>query len=57
MELSPRTVLINMRVSEAFKAAAEAKAKSDHRSLTAYIEKLVLDDLAASGQKSARKKK
>lgn len=54
MELSPRTVLINLRVSEDFKAAAERAAKADNRSLTGFIEKLVLDHLEATGKKGKR---
>jgi hypothetical protein len=50
MKLSPRTVLINMRVSEDFKEAAEGAAVRDNRSLTGYIEKLVIDDLRRDGQ-------
>jgi uncharacterized protein (DUF1778 family) len=49
LQLSPRTVLINMRVSQDFKDAAEAAAKRDNRSLTSYIETLVLADVRKSG--------
>lgn len=48
MNLTPRTKLINIRVSEEFKAAAEDAAKADHRSLTGLIEKLVLDHIDAN---------
>lgn len=48
MKLSPRTVLVNIRVSPEFKAAAEEAAAADNRSLTGFIEKLVLDHLDAT---------
>ena len=53
--MSPRDVLINFRVSKEFKAAAEAAAKADNRSLTSFIEKLVLDHLQRSGGEEAPK--
>lgn len=59
MNLTPRTKLINMRVSEEFKAAAEDAAKADRRSLTGLIEKLVLDHIEARAQaapKAAKRK-
>ena len=55
MELSPRTVLINLRVSEEFKAAAERAAKADNRSLTGFLEKLVLDHLQKTAPKGKSK--
>jgi len=54
VELSPRTVLINLRVSQDFKAAAERAAKADNRSLTGFIEKLVLDHLEATAKRGKR---
>ena len=47
MKLSPRTLLINMRVSPDFKAAAEAAAMAENRSLTSFVEKLILDHIRA----------
>jgi hypothetical protein len=35
-----------MRVSEDFKAAAEDAARAENRSLTSFIEKLVIDHIA-----------
>lgn len=55
MEMTPRTVLINMRVSEDFKAAAEEAARAENRSLTSFIEKLIIDHIA-NQKKSARQK-
>lgn len=60
MKLSPRTILINMRVSPDFKAAAEAAAMAENRSLTSFVEKLVLDHIRAAERvavKPAGKKK
>lgn len=55
LQLSPRTVLINMRVSEDFKLAAEAAAERENRSLTSYVETLVLADLKRTGHLTAEK--
>ncbi len=55
MEMTPRTVLINIRVSEQFKAAAEEAARADNRSLTGFIEKLVLDHISSKKSPSKRK--
>lgn len=55
MKMTPRTVLINMRVSEDFKAAAEEAARAENRSLTSFIEKLVIDHMTIQ-KRSAKQK-
>jgi hypothetical protein len=44
-----RTASIGLRVEPAVKDAIEAAAKSDRRSVAAYIEKLIIDDLETKG--------
>jgi hypothetical protein len=44
-----------MRVSEDFKLAAEAAAERENRSLTSYVETLVLADLKRTGHLAAEK--
>jgi hypothetical protein len=56
-----KTAMINIRVDEALKEAAEHAAKEDHRTLTSLIEKLLTDHLKligrAAGGKPAGKRK
>jgi hypothetical protein len=42
-----KSAQVNLRLKPTMKAAAEKAAAADHRSLTAYIEKLIADDLQA----------
>ncbi len=44
-----RTASIGIRVEPALKEAAEKKAKEDRRTLAAYIEKILVEDLEKSG--------
>jgi hypothetical protein len=45
----PKTAQVAMRFAPDLKELAEKAAKDDHRSLTQYIEKLVIEDLRAKG--------
>src|SRR5712672_1471212 len=45
----PKTDAITMRFSAELKELAETAAKDDHRSLSQYIEKLVIEHLRAKG--------
>ena len=45
----PKTAGIAMRFSADLKELAEAAAKDDHRSLSQYIEIIVIKDLRAKG--------
>jgi hypothetical protein len=45
----PKTASVAMRLTPDLKELAETAAKDDHRSLTQYIEKLVIEDLRAKG--------
>jgi hypothetical protein len=40
-----KTAQVNLRLEPALKAAAERAAAADMRSLTSYIEKLIVEDL------------
>src|SRR5260370_28892387 len=42
-----KTVMLNLRIDPELKASAQRAAEADRRSLTAYIEKLIEDDLRA----------
>ncbi len=42
-----KTAQINLRVTPAFKEAAEKAAAADHRSLTSLVEKLLSDYIEA----------
>jgi hypothetical protein len=44
-----KNVAISIRVSEAIKLAAEKVAKDDTRTVTSYVEKLIVEDLKAKG--------
>ena len=44
-----KTVQINLRVEPKFKALAEKAAAADRRSLTSFIEKLVVDHCKEKG--------
>ncbi len=49
MESRQKNVAISVRVSEAVKAAADKAAKDDTRTVTSYVEKLIVEDLKAKG--------
>lgn len=42
-----KTVMVNLRIDPELKASAQRAAEADRRSFTAYIEKLIEDDLRA----------
>jgi hypothetical protein len=44
-----KNAMINIRVDESLKEAAEHAAKEDHRTLTSLIEKLLTDHLKQVG--------
>jgi hypothetical protein len=44
-----RTASLGIRVEPAVKQALESAAKSDRRTVAAYVEKLIVDDLEAKG--------
>jgi hypothetical protein len=44
MKTELREAVINIRVKPSIKAAAEKRAAEEHRSLTAYLEWLILQD-------------
>ena len=44
-----RTASIGIRVEPVVKGALEEAAKADRRTVAAYIEKLIIDDLEAKG--------
>ena len=44
-----RTASIGIRIEPIVKEAIEAAAKADRRSVAAYIEKLIVDDLEVKG--------
>jgi hypothetical protein len=44
-----KNVAISIRVTEDVKKAAEKAAKDDTRSVTSYVEKLIIEDLKAKG--------
>jgi hypothetical protein len=44
-----KTAQVNLRIEPSLKAAAEAAARDDHRSLTSLIEKLLTDYLRKRG--------
>ena len=46
-----KTAQVNLRLAPALKAAAEKSAEADNRTLTSYIEKLILDDQARKARK------
>jgi hypothetical protein len=48
-----KTETLNLRIEPALKDAAMRAAEADRRSLTAYIEKLIEDDLQARGTKAS----
>jgi hypothetical protein len=45
----PKTATVNLRLQPSLKAAAEAAAEEDSRSLTSLIEKILKDYLRANG--------
>lgn len=44
-----RSASLGIRIEPAVKDALEAAAKADRRSVAAYVEKLIVDDLHAKG--------
>jgi hypothetical protein len=44
-----KTAQVNLRMEPALKEAAEKAAKADRRSLTAFVEKLLVDYLTKKG--------
>jgi predicted HicB family RNase H-like nuclease len=52
-----KTDTLNLRIDPALKEAAARAAASDRRSLTAYIEKLIEDDIRMRESSSPRKPK
>jgi hypothetical protein len=44
-----KNVAISIRVTEEVKNAAEKAAEDDTRSVTSYVEKLIIEDLKAKG--------
>jgi predicted HicB family RNase H-like nuclease len=54
MPRTGKTETLNLRIDPELKAAAERAAEADRRSLTAYIEKLIEDDVAARGPQPRR---
>jgi hypothetical protein len=50
-----KTAQLNLRISPALKAAAEKAAAAEHRTLTSYIEKLILDDQARNAAQKSKK--
>ncbi len=44
-----RSASLGIRIEPAVKDALEAAAKADRRSVAAYVEKLIVDDLQAKG--------
>ena len=47
--MSTRPETITIRVSTEFKTLAKARAKAQHRSLTSYLEWLVMQEAQATG--------
>ena len=47
--METKSVQVNMKVRPSFKKAAEMAAADDNRSLTSYIEKVVIEDLKKRG--------
>jgi hypothetical protein len=44
-----KNIAISIRVSEDIKAAAEKAAQDDTRTVTSYVERLIVEDLKAKG--------
>ncbi|MBY2913762.1 hypothetical protein HFO04_25805 [Rhizobium laguerreae] len=44
-----RTASLGIRIEEHVKAALAEAAKADRRTVAAYVEKLIIDDLEAKG--------
>ena len=57
MPRTGKTETLNLRIDPELKAAAERAAEADRRSLTAYIEKLIEDDVAARKPAPAPRKR
>jgi hypothetical protein len=49
MESRKKSVAISVRVSEMVKAAADKAAADDTRTVTSYVEKLIVEDLKSKG--------
>lgn len=44
-----KTAAMNLRITPELKAAAEQAARNDHRTLTSWVEKLMIDALKREG--------
>ncbi len=44
-----KTAALGIRITPTVKEALEAAAKADRRSVAAYVEKLIVDDLISKG--------
>jgi uncharacterized protein (DUF1778 family) len=49
MKMSPRDTQINVRISAQVKRLAEEAAEADSRSMSSFIEKLIMDHLREHG--------
>lgn len=54
MKQSPKTVTLNLMVSPEFKELLRKQAEAQNRSMTAYLEWLVLQDAAQTAPKNRR---
>jgi hypothetical protein len=52
-----KTAQVNLRLEPSLKAAAERAAEADHRTLTSYIEKLIMDDMRTKKAAPAPRKR
>lgn len=52
-----KTAQVNLRLEPSLKAAAERAAEAEHRTLTSYIEKLILDDTQTKKASPAPRKR
>ena len=52
-----KSATLNLRIDPKIKEAAERAAAADRRSLTAYVEKLIEDDLEARKAAAAARKR
>jgi hypothetical protein len=57
MPRTSKTETLNLRIDPALKEAAARAAAADRRSITAYIEKLIEDDLQARKAAPAPRKR
>jgi hypothetical protein len=54
-DMAKRTALLNMRIEPEVKEAAEKAAEDDRRSLSGYVEKLLVEHLRKLGYLKARR--